>query len=102
MLETIMNYIAIWGPSIASIFTAIGAIMCCISKMNKAASNTEAAIREFAQSNTVKQLIDENSELRNTIKEQAAQNAEIVRTNKIVIDELTKIKDYADTIKGEK
>ena len=83
----IIEYIVIWVPSLTAIATTIGAILTCLKRFNK-------ATEKWKNDETIK-------ELRAQFLQMAAQNEELVRTNKLLLDEITKIKNYADEKKKE-
>lgn len=83
-IEAILEIIAIWAPSLVSI---AGIALTVILGLNKLIT----AIREFKADKT---LID----LQAKISEVVAQNKDLQQTNKILVDKLTKIKDYQDNI----
>lgn len=87
IFEMIIEYIVIWVPSLTAIATTIGAILTCLKQFNKAAE-------KWKNDETIK-------ELRAQFLQMAAQNEELVRTNKLLLDEITKIKNYADEKKKE-
>lgn len=83
-IEAILELVAIWAPSLVSI---AGIALTVILGLNKLIT----AIREFKADKT---LIDLQSQMSEVI----AQNKALQQTNKILVDKLTKIKDYQDNI----
>lgn len=82
MIEIISSYIAIWLPSLVSIVSLIGVVLTALSK-------TKTAINELKQDQTFKDLGTQ-------LKANMEQNNEIKEQYDIIIDELTKIKDYRE------
>ena len=85
ILKIIVEYASIWAPSLVSM---IGVATTVILAINK----TYNAISDFKADKT---LADVNSKLTKLANE----NEELVRCNKLLLDELTKIKNFADTKK---
>jgi hypothetical protein len=85
MIEIISSYIAIWLPSLVSIVSLIGVVLTALSK-------TKTAINELKQDQTFKDLGTQ-------LKANMEQNNEIKEQYDIIIDELTKIKDYRENCK---
>ena len=81
-LQIITEYLAIWAPSLVSILGIIVAIIPTVQKI----TDHLKALKED------KTLVD----LSNKLEKLASDNKELVRCNKLLIDQLTKIKDYAD------
>ena len=82
MLETML---AIWAPSLAAILGIVTTIVVAMSK-------TKEAFEKLNKDETLKEI---KTKLDAVINE----NEELVRCNKLLLDQLTKIKDYADNIK---
>ena len=81
-LQIITEYLAIWAPSLVSI---VGIIVAIIPTVQKIADHLKALKED-------KTLV----ELSNKLERLASDNKELVRCNKLLIDQLAKIKDYAD------
>lgn len=79
----IASIIPIWGPAIAAVLSVVVSVCVALSKIS-------AALTEFKQSAEMKELIA-------ALKTQTAQNEELQRVNKLLVDEITKIKGYADS-----
>lgn len=83
IIELVLEYVAIWLPSIMAAGGIVYTVLAAISK-------TAKALEEFKKS-------DEIKELKNVIQEQS-QKLEIQQAQlDIIIDELTKIKDYRES-----
>lgn len=86
-MQIITEHLAIWAPSLVSILSIIVAIIPSVQKVR----DHLKALRED------KTLV----ELSNKLEKLASENKELVRCNKILIDKITKINDYADQKKKE-
>lgn len=82
-----MAYVAIWAPSLVAILGTVAAIVLAVNKAT-------AAIRDIKLDKTF-------IELNNKLTTMAKENEELIRCNKLLLDQITKIKDYADQKKGE-
>lgn len=82
MNEIIMSYIAMWAPSIASILSVVVLIVPVIYEIKK----WFKGLRED------KTLIEVSKKLEIL----SSENKELVRCNKLLLDQLTKIQNYAD------
>lgn len=87
MLELIIEYVSIWAPSLVAILGVVATILTAISKT-----------KDFI--NTIKADIDFKS-LKEDLNRLSKENEELVRCNKLLLDQITKIKDYADNKKKE-
>ena len=87
ILEIIVEYAAIWAPSLVAI---LGTITTVILALNKCRD----AILEWKNDATLR---DVNNKLTTLSQE----NAELVRCNKLLLEEITKIKGFADAKKRE-
>ena len=74
-------------PAIVAVLGVVGTIIPAILKIRE-------ALIEFKKSDELKEII-------NLLKTQSAENAELKRCNNLLLEELTKIKGYADIKKGE-
>lgn len=87
ILTIIMEHAAIWAPSLVAILGMVYSVILTIGKF-------KAALKEFKEDKT---LADVNTKLTTL----AAENEELVRTNKLLLDQITKIHNYADAKKKE-
>jgi gas vesicle protein len=87
IIEIIVQYVSIWAPSLVAI---LGVVATVIGAINK----SKAALEEFKKSDTLKDLA---SELKTSISE----NQELRYQNSLLLDEITKIKDYVKHKKEE-
>lgn len=87
ILKIFIEYISIWAPSLVAM---LGVVITIITALGK----TKAAFEKLKADKTLEDL---NSKLSVVIEE----NKELVRCNKLLLNELTKIKDFADLMKKE-
>ena len=85
--ELLMLYIPMYAPSIVAIISVVVAIIPLATKLLD-------ALKAFKNSDELKQLAKQ-------LQEQSAENKELVRCNKLLLDRLTKIEGYADKKKEE-
>ena len=92
IIALIINQVTIWGPAITAI---IGIVITLI----KQAKDTKASINEIKSA--AKEIRDEKSiqELVRELQVSRADNEELKRQNKLILEQLTKVKNY-DTIKA--
>lgn len=79
-ITLILQYASIWAPSLVAIFSTAATVIFAIRKLKNALIGLTHSKDDLGQK--VSELISENQEL--------------ARTNKILIDEITRIKGYAD------
>ena len=87
ILAVIIEYVAIWAPSLVAVLGVVTTVLTTMSK-------TKTALDALKKDETIKRMEQK-------FEEMAAQNAELVRCNKLLLDEVTKIKNYADEKKKE-
>lgn len=88
LMKIVIEYVSIWAPSLVSVCMVIFAVITAISKI----TTLLESIKNSTDYNEVKTKLGEVSE----------ENRELVRCNKLLLDQLTKINDYADHKKKEK
>ena len=93
-MEIIINTLAIWGPSLVAILGIVASVIGAITKVNNAINDSKAAITEIRKTEDFAKLSAEVSRVAN-------ENAELIRTNKLLLDEITKIEGYADSLRKE-
>lgn len=81
-ISTLLAYVAIWAPALVAVLGIATTVILAINKVR-------AAIKEFKKDDFVKQLAERCERL-------AASNEELTRTNSLLLDEMAKIKGYAD------
>lgn len=86
IIKIVLEYVAIWAPSLVAILGIVASILTAYNK-------TAEAIEAFKADKSLKDVNDNITRLAND-------NAELVRCNKLLLEEITKIKDYAG--KGDK
>ena len=87
IVSLIIEYAAIWGPSLVAILGVVAAIIPALLKI-------KTALVEFRKSDDLKRVIK-------LLESEAADNAELKRLYNLTLDEITKIKGYADAKKEE-
>lgn len=86
-LRIVLEYVSIWAPSLVAI---LGVVVTIITALGK----TKAAFDDLKADKTLKDVNSKLSKL-------TAENEELIRCNKLLLDKITKIKDYADNKKKE-
>lgn len=89
MFETIIACLVAWAPSIVAILGVVGTIIAAFNVLGKHLAEAKATITELKGT---KEWKEASTKLANL----AAQNEELVRCNKLLLDQLTRIKGYAD------
>lgn len=84
MIEILVTYISIWLPSLVSVLSSVGVVFIALGKMN-----------DINKNQLLKELSDKLTTALN-------ENEDIKLQNSLLLDELTKIKDYAKAIKKER
>lgn len=88
MLELFMTYAAIWAPSLVAVLGVVATVVLALSKVKTA----------FQKLDTSEILSEVNKKLTKVTQE----NEELIRCNKLLLDQITKIQDYADQVTKEK
>lgn len=89
MFETIIaSLTAIWAPSVMAMLGIAASVCISISK-------TKDAIKELKKDDVLK-------EISNKLTKVVNENYELQRCNKLLLDKITKIKDYADNVRNER
>lgn len=81
-MEFLVTLCATWAPSLTAIVSVIVVVLTAIAK-------TKAAFTEFKADNTLKDVKDQ-------LERALSDNAEIKRQNNILIEQITKVKGFAD------
>ena len=81
-INILVEALAIWAPSLTAIVGVVYTVIAALSK-------TKAAWNELKESTDFKTL---RSELETALK----QNEELIHQNNLLLDQITKIKDYAE------
>jgi hypothetical protein len=87
VITTLIEMLIIWLPSLVSILGIVATICGALGK-------TKKAIADLKDSTELKEATAE-------MKRIAAENQELIRCNKLLLDQITRIKGYADTKKEE-
>ena len=87
LLRTIVEYVSIWAPSLVAILGVVTTILVALGRTKEA----------FDKLNKDETLKDVNSQL----KKLTTENEELIRCNKLLLEQITKIQDYADIKKKE-
>ena len=86
-ITALIEMIIIWLPALVSILGIVGTVLGALAK-------TKAAVAELKDSTELKAAIAEMRRL-------STENQELNRNYRLLLDEVTKIKGYADAIKKE-
>lgn len=86
-LLTIVEYASIWAPALVAI---LGTVVMVIQAVHK----VKLAIEEFKADKTLADVNDKLTVL-------TAENEELIRCNKLLLEQITNIKEYADLKKGK-
>lgn len=87
IIKIILEYAAIWGPSLVAVLGTVYTVLVAIGKCKEAAD-------KLKNDTTLKDLGTQFARL-------AKDNEDLVYTNKLLLDEITKIKGYADAKRRE-
>lgn len=87
VISTLIEMLIIWLPALVSILGIVGTVVGSIAK-------TKTAIAELKDST---ELRDATAEM----KRLASENQELIRNQKLLLDQITKIKGYSDAKKEE-
>jgi len=87
ILAIILQYVSIWAPSIVAIFGVIATILAAMAK-------TKDAFQKLNKDETLKDVNKKLTAL-------CAENQELARCNKLLLDKITQIEGYADFKKKE-
>ena len=87
VISTLIEMLIIWLPALVSILGIVGTVVSAFGK-------TKKAISELKDSTELKDATAE-------MKRLASENQELIRCNKLLLDQITRIKGYADTKKEE-
>lgn len=82
IVALIVEYVAIWAPAIVAVLGIVAAIIPALMKIRD-------ALAEFRKSEDLKKVVQ-------LLEKQGAENAELRRLYLLGLEEMTKIKDYAD------
>ena len=80
--ELIMTYLPMYAPAIVAVVGLVATIIPALVKCHE-------ALKAFKEDTTMKDLTAQ-------LQQQSQDNAELVRCNKLLLDRITRIQDYAD------
>ena len=83
----LMTYMPMYAPAIVAVLAIVAAVIPYLIKAHD-------ALKAFKESQELKDVL-------NQLKQQSAENKELVRCNKLLLDRITKIEGYADIKNGE-
>ena len=87
ILTSILAHVSIWAPSLVAILGIVATVVIAINKTLTAINNLKNSADFAAVTKKLNSL--------------AAENQELARVNKLLLERITKIKDYADLVKKE-
>ena len=87
VITTLIEMIIIWLPSLTAIFGIVATILSALGK-------TKKAIAELKDSTELREATAE-------MKRLSTENKELIRNQKLLLDQITKIKGYSDVMKKE-
>ena len=82
-LDAIYQHLVIWAPSVTAIFGIVATVLLALRKVGD-------AVRGVKEDKDLKELRADNLALRNELREST-------RVNKMLLDKITKIENYAET-----
>ena len=91
IIELLIEYAAIWGPSLVAIAGIIVSVVTALSKIASAIAETKAAVASLKEDATIKELTNE-------LKKQASKNERLQETYTLLLDKITHIKGYTDIV----
>lgn len=87
IIRIVLEYVSIWMPSLVAIFGVVTTILVALGK-------TKDAWDKLKKDTDYKDVKDKLTNV-------ASENQELIRCNKLLLDEITKIRNYADVKKKE-
>ena len=91
IIELLIEYAAIWGPSLVAIAGIIVSVITALSKIAGALAETKSAVAALKEDATIKELTNE-------LKKQASKNERLQETYNLLLDKITHIKGYTDIV----
>lgn len=82
IVDIIISYTAIWGPAILAIAGIIITVLKCMTEIRR-------HVEDLKNDTDLKDVKDNTAEI-------MVENKELIRCNKLLLDQLTKIQGYAD------
>ena len=90
MIELIIQYISIWAPSLVAI---LGVVATILKARNELAN--------LSKDETIKELKTKVLDLESKLSDRLSKEDEVIELNKMVLDQITQIRGYADHKKKE-
>ena len=87
ILQIIVEYASIWAPSIVAVLSIVCTVIPAVIKVSE-------ALKRLKEDKTL-------AEVGRKLETLASDNEELVRCNKLLLDKITKIQNYADHKKEE-
>lgn len=84
-MELILTYATMWAPALVAILGVVASVIFAIAKV-------KSAINDLRKSDDIANLTVEINRL-------AAENKELRRTENLLLDEITKIENYAEQVR---
>ena len=91
-MELILSYAAMWAPSLIAMLGIAATVITAIAKV-------KSAIDDLKSKDAVSAVIQSEENLQKEISVLVAQNKELAKANKCLVDRITKIQDYVDHTK---
>lgn len=84
-MELILTYVSMWAPALVAILGVVASVIFAISKV-------KIAINDLRKTEDIANLTKELQNL-------AAENKELRHRENLILDEITKIKNYAENLR---
>lgn len=84
-MELILTYVSMWAPALVAILGIVASVIFAVAKV-------KVAINDLRKTEDIANLTKELQNL-------AAENKELRHRENLILDEITKIKNYADNIR---
>lgn len=91
-MEIILSYAAMWAPSLTAIISTAATVVILLTKF-------KSLIEGLTGKDAVSAVIQSEENLQKEISVLVAQNKELAKANKCLVDRITKIQDYVDHAK---
>lgn len=84
-MELILTYVSMWAPALVAILGVVASVLFAVGKV-------KSAINDLRKTEDIANLTKELQTL-------AAENKELRHRESLILDEITKIKNYAENIR---
>lgn len=91
-MELLLSYLAMWAPSIVAMLGIAATVIAAIGKV-------KSAIEDLKGKDAISAVIQSEEKITAEISTLIAQNKELAKANKCLVDRITKIQDYVDNAK---